>query len=58
MVSMVDLAMQYGLGAELLATAVTRRVGSVILSFHPFMLNVWKTWISILNPRCSIQIQI
>ena len=30
MVSLVDLAMQYGLGAELLSAAVTKRVGSVI----------------------------
>ena len=30
MVSLVDLAMQYGLGAELLSSAVTKRVGSVI----------------------------
>ncbi len=30
MVGMADLALQYGLGTELLASAVTRRVGSHI----------------------------
>jgi hypothetical protein len=46
MVSMVDLAMQYGLGAELLATAVTRRAHWKCWSFRYRLRHVvaWGQW--------------